>query len=53
MYGILRKLVMLGLFSNSIELSTKVNMVEKLNSVNKCICSKRYGSTMMWLAPFF
>jgi len=37
------ELVMLGLFSNSVELSTKVNTVEKLNSVNKCICSKRYG----------
>jgi len=45
-------MAMLGLFNNSVELSTKVNMVEKLNSVNKCICSKKDIALQHWQAPF-
>ena len=37
------ELVMLGLFSSMVPLPTKVKMIEKLKSVDKRICSKRYG----------
>ena len=37
------ELVMLGLFSSKVPLPTKIKMVEKLKSVDKRICSKRYG----------
>ena len=36
------ELAMLGLFSSRVPLPTKVKMVEKLKSVDKRICSKRY-----------
>jgi len=52
LWWLTEELVILGLFSNSVELSTKVKMVEKLNSVNICICSKTYGLTT-YGKPFF
>ena len=44
--------VMLGLFSSRVPLPTKVKMVEKLKSVDKRICSKRYGPLTYGKPPF-
>ena len=46
------ELVMLGLFSSKVLLPTKVKMVEKLMSVDKRICSKRYGPSTYGMPPF-
>ena len=46
------ELVLLGVFSSRVPLPTKVKMVEKLKSVDKHICSKRYGPSTYGKPPF-
>ena len=43
---------MLGSLSSRVPLPTKVKMVEKLKSVDKRICSKRYGPSTYGKQPF-
>ena len=43
---------MVGLFSSRVPLPKKVNMIEKLKSVDKHICSKRYCPSAYGKPPF-